>query len=1105
MKHGEVHLSCLTIAAILLAGLLCPLTRTAHATEPWTARVVSVEGNVEARLAGTTQWFPVKMNDSLGPGDSIRSHDGSRALVVLPNGVILRLDQNSAMTFSGVGEEKTTLLDLLRGAAYFFSRMRRVLAVTTPFVNGSVEGTEFFIRVEADQTRLTVFEGTVVATNREGTLTLAGGQSAVALRGRGPVLQMVVRPRDAVAWTLYYPPVLDERGAPSSLSGADSLILRAERLLSVGRTDEAERALDEALILDPASSGAYSLKAVMALVQNDKAGALELARKAVGLNPKSPAPWIALSYAQQAHFDLRSALASSEEAAKADPENPLAWSRVAELRLSLGFLGKAEEAANKAAALNPNLARSCAILGFAHLAQTRTADARASFEKAIRLDQADPLPRLGLGLTKIRDGALHEGRMDIEIAVSLDPQNALMRSYLGKAYFEEKRDDLAEGQYALAKNFDPQDPTPWFYGAILKQMQNRPVEAFKDLQKSVDLNDNRAVYRSRLFLDRDVAARSAGLGRIYGDLGFQQLALVEGWKSLTSDSGNYSAHRLLADSYSSLPRHEIARVSELLQSQLFQPLNITPVQPQLARANVFVLEGAGPADPALNEFNPLFLRNRLALQGSGVVGGNGTWGQEVIQSGLRGRFSYSLGQYHFETEGFRENNDLDQNAYNAFVQMSLSYKTSIQAELRYEDEEKGDLPLRFDPLDYTPSLRQEEESRTYRFGFHHAFAPGSDLIGSFLYKNADFDSGFGIDFIIPPPFPFLPPIQVEQDFRYTTEEDGYLAEVQHQFRSERFSMIAGIGYFDSDRKDVRTLESLQPPPPSTSTSATQRDINHTNFYLYSFLLYPEKVTWTLGASADLFDGFFVERDQVNPKFGVSWNPTPSTTLRGAAFRTLKRTLVSSQTVEPTQVAGFNQFFDDVDGTESWRYGAALDQKILSDLYGGVEVSRRDMDTYYEFTPTGDIRKADWEEDLCRAYLYWTPHSWFAVAMDYLYENLDRDDYGGIEGATRLKTHYVSPGLGIFHPSGIRLYLKATYVDQEGDFGSPAIGVPVVPGEDHFWVFDASIGYRLPRRHGFISIEGRNLFDKEFQFLDRDPAHSMICPERLILARLTLSF
>jgi tetratricopeptide (TPR) repeat protein len=171
----------------------------------------------------------------------------------------------------------------------------------------------------------------------------------------------------------------------------------------------------------------------------------------------------------------------------------------------------------------------------------------------------------------------------------------------------------------LAKELDPRDPTPYFYDAIRKQSVNRPVEALQDLQKSIELNDNRAVYRSRFLLDADLAARGAALGRVYQELGFEQSALVEGWKSLNTDPTNYSAHRLLADSYSALPRHDVARVSELLQSQLLQPINITPVQPQLAESDLFLLGGLGPAEPSLNEFNSLFLKNRFSLLASGLV------------------------------------------------------------------------------------------------------------------------------------------------------------------------------------------------------------------------------------------------------------------------------------------------------------------------------------------------------------------------------------------------------------------------------------------------------------------------------------------------------
>ena len=184
------------------------------------------------------------------------------------------------------------------------------------------------------------------------------------------------------------------------------------------------------------------------------------------------------------------------------------------------------------------------------------------------------------------------------------------------------------------------------------------------MQKAIELNDNRAVYRSRLLLDEDLAARSASLGCIYNDLSFQEQALRQGWKSLEADPANYSAHRLLADMYASRPRHEIARVSELLQSQLLQPLNVTPVQPQLAESNLLILEGAGPGSLGFNEFNPLFMRDRDTVQASAVLGENKTVGGDATVAGFHQWFSYSVGAFRYETDGFRENNDLTQDIYN---------------------------------------------------------------------------------------------------------------------------------------------------------------------------------------------------------------------------------------------------------------------------------------------------------------------------------------------------------------------------------------------------------------------------------------------------------
>jgi len=615
----------------------------AEACRPWVAKVLSVQGPVEVERGGATpdgsaaagrpQWRAVEGDETLCPGDLIRVGPLGRAAVQLADEVqtVLRLDERTTLSFPPRGPEAPPWLDLLRGVMHFITRVPRSLQIHTPLVNATVEGTELVLRVGEAETELIVFEGRVRFENAAGALVVASREAALARAGEGPVRRVLVKPREAVEWALYYPPLIDlqliargpERDAaplreaasayrrndlegaftaldrvPRGARGGAYFVLRAGLLLNVGRVREAEAALAEAEHADPRSGGASALRSVIALVRDQKEEALRLAQAGAMLDPRSPLPESALSYAYQGRFEIERALEHARRAVDLSPEDALLWARVSELELSRGDLDAALEAAKKAEALNSTLARTQTVLGFAYLTRIEVKRAKDAFEHAIRGDPADPLPRLGMGLAKIRGGDLEGGTREIETATSLDPNNSLVRSYLGKAYFEEKRGGLAETELEQAK-LDPDDPTPWFYDAIQKQTTNRPVEALHDLERAIARNDNRAVYRSRLLLDQDLAGRSAALGRIYSDLGFEQLGLVEGWKSVNTDPGDYSGHRLLADSYSALPRHGLARVSELLQSQLRQPANVTPVQPQLGERELLIVDGSGPAVASL--------------------------------------------------------------------------------------------------------------------------------------------------------------------------------------------------------------------------------------------------------------------------------------------------------------------------------------------------------------------------------------------------------------------------------------------------------------------------------------------------------------------------
>jgi tetratricopeptide (TPR) repeat protein len=1111
------------------------ISSAATSCDPWIAKMVSVQGNVQVRRAGQTQWQQARLNELYCAGDRIQVGERSRADVALANQPILRLDQNSTINLGAIKEERTGLVELLTGALYFFSRLPRNLEIQTPFVNAGVEGTEGFVLVEPTRTLVSIFEGTVLASNPQGTLTVVSGQTAIAEQGRAPALTVTIRPDDAVGWALYYLPTLyfrlqdfpagsDWQGmirssieayirgdfeaafesiqaVPATLNEPRFFAYRAALLLAVGRVDEASRDIERALSLNPNDSDAFSLQSIIAVVKNEKENALALGQRAVTADSQSASARISLSYAQQANFDLDGALNSLQEATQLDPENALAWARLAEIWLSFGQLNEALEAAQKAVALNPNLSRTQTVLGFAFLTEVNIAEAKRAFERAIQLDQADPLPRLGLGLAKIREGDLQEGRMEIETAVSLDPQNALIRSYLGKAYFEEKRDKQAADQYEMSKGLDPRDPTPYFYDAILKQTTNRPVEALQDMEKAIELNDNRAVYRSRLLLDADLAARSAALSRIYSDLGFQQLALVEGWKSVNTDPTNFSAHRFLADSYSVLPRHEIARVSELLQSQLLQPLNMTPIQPHLAESNLFLIGAQGPAALSFNEFHPLFNRNGVTFQTTGVAGENKTYAGEGVLSGIYNKAAFSLGGFHFQTDGWRRNADQRDAIANAFLQLELSPATSIQGEFRHRDNKRGDLQQKFFPEDSSPGLTERFDSFTFRLGGRHSLSPDSILLGSFTFEDRDTRTRDES-----PPFPSLLLAELKRP------QEAFGLELQHLFRSRYFNLRTGLGYSDiNERLRTRSVTVLPSPLDDIRTS-TDTGVQHFNSYVYGNINPLRDVTVTAGASVDYLKGDPAnipggDETQFNPKFGITWTPFSGTYVRTGVSRILKRSLIVDQTLEPTQIAGFNQFFDDPIVTEAWRYGAAIDQKLTSEIFGGVEFSKRDLDIPALDTtviPAQTI-KFDRKEYLNRAYLFWIPQPWLALRAEYIFERSENDP--PLLGPKKLDTHRVPLGISFFHPSGLGASVTGTYYNQSGDIPAfpPTFPVGAVePAEDKFWTIDAALNYRLPKRYGFLTFGATNLADKKFKFFEVDRANVRVQPDRTIFFRVTLA-
>ena len=1094
--HRKFSTVLFTVFTVALLGIYTGKTNAATPCKLQVAQIVSMQGIIELRRVQETVWQQVSMNTTLCAGDMIRARSQSRAALRLSNDSMLRLDQKTSITFPELQEEKSTsLLDLFEGAIHIITRTPKPFKIRTPFVNASVEGTEFFVDVHEDNAEVVVYEGKVSVSNDLGSLVLNDHEAAITFKDQAPRKEIIIRPTDAVQWALYYPAIADywQRAEVKKAQDAGGLIQEAGRLLTVGQADEAKKNVQQVLRLEPDNSDAHALLAIIAVTQNEKDQALDLATKAVTLNQESAAAYLALSYTQQAHFEIEAALKSVQKAVTLDSDNALAWARVAELQMSLGDLDRALDSAQHAVNLQPNLAKTQTILGFANLLQIDTQTAKTIFTRAIALDQADPMPRLGLGLALIREGELEAGRIELEIAASLDPANSLIRSYLGKAYFEEKRYSLSSTQFDLAKERDSKDPTPWFYDAIQKQTQNRPIEALQDIQKSIELNDNRAVYRSKLLLDRDEAARGSSLARIFENLGFEKRALMETAKSLSFDPSNHSAHRFLSDTYANTPRHEAARVSELLQAQLLQPINVNPVQPHVAVADLNIITNTGPSAPGFNEFAPLMERSKPQLVTSGVVGSNGTLGNEMVFSKFNERTSISLGQFHYETNGFRKNNDQNHDILNAFVQHAVTSKLNVQAEVRTRSTDQGNLLQNFDkpsdnPQDAQNRIRRKIDDDVARLGAKYDLSANQRVIVSGQFNAKKLEE-------------IINPIDLEtpiDNYKF----QGHQTEIQYHFRNHWLNIIAGSGIFRTNVDKFSKKISVFNDKPIGDPTSSSGNRDKTNGYIYTNLNFNPKLNTTVGFSYDSYHQTGLPSiNGFNPKFGIQWNIINNLRLRMAWIEAIKGPLAANQTIEPTQVAGFNQLFDDLDGTKSRHMGIGLDAHYDNKVFSGFEISARDLSFPIFSGEKHALRPQKQKEELYSGYLYGILHKNWSARSESRFEVISRF----FDSHYKIETLSIPTSIDYFNPQGIFANITATYVHQSVERSGMQSGAT-----EKFFLIDASTGYRLPNRRGILSLEARNLFDENFLFQDINFHSSQttvtrFVPSRTIFARVTLNF
>jgi len=197
-------------------------------------------------------------------------------------------------------------------------------------------------------------------------------------------------------------------------------------------------------------------------------------------------------YERQGNFDR--ALREFEEAARRDPRFALAYIGVAETHLRVyrarkepEILRAARAAAERAVALNPNLAGTRRALG-AILAEAVEPEAAArELEMALRLDPRDPAVCRELANLYRSQQRFGEAEQVLQKAIAARPGDWISYTDLGTFYFGQHRYDEAERAYRKVKELVPDNHLGYRNLGVTLVRLGRNREAETELRRSVAL------------------------------------------------------------------------------------------------------------------------------------------------------------------------------------------------------------------------------------------------------------------------------------------------------------------------------------------------------------------------------------------------------------------------------------------------------------------------------------------------------------------------------------------------------------------------------------------------------------------------------------------
>jgi len=1084
-RHLKIFLSVFFLLSFLLASYSISFADVIPA-----GKIIKFKGQVQVVRAGNQTAEPASAETGLNIGDTIHTGSDGSASILLSDESMIQLNKNTDFVLKEVEQKagwlkmrkvgaklkgNPSVYQLNKGEAWIRNKDKDAsFEVKSPTSVAGIRGTDLDMKVELDGTStLTVMEGLVLVKNEFGSVDVNAGEQAVAKPGQAPRKVVLVTPEDAVQWTVTIPRLIDTKQI------VDSGVLNAYNKLMNGEIKEAQGLLIEITSKDPNLSIAWSLLSLTEILTGKPTKALESANKGVETARDSSLAFVILSYAYQANFDLDEARASTKKALQIDDKNVYALIAQAKLLFASDYTDEALSFISKARQIAPNDPEIDTLYGFILLAQRKSEGAISAFKQALQNDPGSGEAHMGLSLAYMRKGDTATAMEEISKAVLLEPRRSLFLSYWAKMLYQVRRFDQALDILKFARQIDPNDPTPLLYSAIIYRDLNRPTEAIESINKAIELNDKKAVYRSKFLLDKDLAVKNIDLSLLYSQLGMDAWAQTKALDSTKQDYSNFSGHLFLAGALSAMEGRSLNAFNEYLLARIMQPANINAL-------NTF------------NDYTTFFEKPDISGTADAFIGTQNTGGGDIITFGAIPRLNtaFSLGAFYSDTDGWRDTNSDRRINLVGLLKWDLSDNDNFMFKASLAKEKQHDIiypAYEFDsPSD--PAYSTRADSTNYELGYHHRFTPNANLLVyiSSVSRFINSVQHFNV--------PVNPTLSVDINQNGKTWLPYYQAQIQQLLKIGQHQIILGTVHYRGDYKNstryqLDTVFNNNVVASQIVNNEYLKDHDYSSYYIDDIFkvnnwmtlegaLYFDRMT-----NSDATKNLDWKIDEISPRFAIILKPGAKDTVRLAAFQYLVP--FASYRLDPSDIGGIPLYRNAKDGALTQEYDVSWEHEWNK---GFASINIFTMNSDYTFKPDQtSFQTSQARLNGAEVTFNQLVSTGYGITSRYRYLDVDDDMLATAER----KEHLVSAGIKHVRKNGIFAGIFETF--RFLDLKAPNRNNELI------WITDAQAGYEFPRKRGSVSIEARNIFNNRFNWVTDNFIFSGRNPARELLLKLSMNF